>query len=165
MKAISVISAATVALMLVSCKPTEENYQAAYDAALKKRAEAAEQQMRPATGLLSDDGPQLRIIDGDSVFVLRERLRHLDGSRPAGCWAVAVGVFKIDTNAKASAVDLVSAGWSVAMAAKAQGGKFYVLADTLESVDSARTSAAKFKKCFPDYPYVGLPAAPVLINY
>ena len=165
MKSISIISAATAALMLVSCKPTEKNYQAAYDAALKKRAEAVEQQMRPATGLLSDDGPQLKIIEGDSVFVLRERLRCLDGSKLSGRWAVAVGVFRIDTNAKASAVDLVNAGWSGAMPAKVQGGRFYALADTLESIDSARARAAEFKQRFPDYPYVGLPGAPVLINY
>lgn len=48
MKYSIVISAAMAALMLVSCKPTEKNYKAAYDAALKKRAEVAEQQMRPA---------------------------------------------------------------------------------------------------------------------
>lgn len=153
------------ALMLVSCKPTEKNYRTAYDAALRKRAEVAEQQMRPATGLLSDDGPQLRVVDGDSVFVLRERLRHLDGSRPGGHWAVAVGVFKIDTNAKASASDLAAAGWKSAMPAKVPGGDFYALADTVASLDEARDRAARFKLDFPDYPYVGLPGAPVLINY
>ncbi len=159
------ISAALAALMLVSCKPTEKNYKAAYDAALKKRAEAAEQQMRPATGLLSDDGPQLRIVDGDSIFVLRERLRLLDGSRPGGNWAVAVGVFKIDTNAKASSADLNAAGWKSAPPAKAQAGKFYAVADTLTSLQDARKRAAEFKLAFPDYPYVGLPGAPVLINF
>lgn len=159
------ISAALAALMLVSCKPTENNYRTAYDAALRKRAEVEEQQMRPVTGLLSDDGPQLRVVDGDSLFVSRERLRQLDGSRPGGHWAVAVGLFKIDTNAKASAADLAAAGWKSAIPAKVPGGGFYALADTVVSLDEARVSAAKFKRDFPDYPYVGLPGAPVLINY
>lgn len=165
MKYSIVISAAMAALMLVSCKPTEKNYKAAYDAALKKRAEVAEQQMRPATGLLSDDGPQLRIVDGDSIYVLRERLRMLDGSKPGAHWAVAVGVFKIDTNAKASSADLNAAGWKTAAPAKAQAGKFYTIADTLASLDGARSRAREFKLAFPEYPYVGLPGSPVLINY
>ena len=69
------ISAAMVALMFVGCKPTENNYKAAYDAAVSKRQEVAKEQMRPASGLMSDDGPQLRVVDGDSVYVLRERSR------------------------------------------------------------------------------------------
>ena len=81
------------ALMFVGCKPTEKNYKAAYDAALSRRQEVAQEQMRPATGLLSDDGPQMRIVGGDTVYVLRERLRLTDGTRVPGKWCVGVGVF------------------------------------------------------------------------
>lgn len=162
------ISAAVAALMLVvaaGCKPTEKNYKAAYDAAVQKRQQAADEQMRPATGLLSDDGPQRRVVDGDTVYVLRERILALDGSALSGKWGVAVGVFKIDTNAKAAASDLRGQGCPGAIPAKARGGKFYTLAATVATLDSAKSAAADFSKRFKEYPYVGLPGAPVLINY
>lgn len=158
------ISAAMVALMFVGCKPTENNYKAAYDAAVSKRQEVAKEQMRPATGLMSDDGPQLRVVDGDSVYVLRERLRTLDGERIPARWLVAVGVYKMDTNAKASVGALHAGGFPEAFAAKATGGRHFAVAATASSLDSARIVAKVFREAFPEYPYVGLPGAPVLIN-
>ena len=159
------ISAALAALMFVGCKPTEKNYKAAYDAALAKRQEAAAEQMRPATGLLSDDGPQLRVVDGDTVYVLKERIRMLDGAQVPGHWAVAVGVYKMDTNAKASAADLRAKGFPKALVARAGGAKYYTVVSTVETLDSARVAARVFGMSFPQYPYVGLPGAPVLISH
>lgn len=159
------ISAAMAALIFVGCKPTEKNYKAAYDAAVAKRAVAAAEQMRPATGLLSDDGPALRIYDGDSVFVAREHLVPLDSAALRGHWAVAIGVFKMDTNAKASAAAIRSRGFRHALAAKTTGGRYYAIASSAATLDSARVSAKEFKAVFPDYPYIGLPGAPVLISF
>lgn len=151
------------ALMFVGCKPTEKNYKAAYDAALTRRQEAAQEQMRPASGLLSDDGPQMRVLDGDTVYVLRERMRMSDGSRIEAKWCVGVGVFKMDTNAKAVVSDLKKSGMDDAFVAKAAGGKFYSVAAVAATLDSARVAARDFSVRFPDYPYVGLPGAAVLI--
>lgn len=159
------ISAAFVALMFIGCKPTENNYRKAYDAALAKRRQAAEEQMRPATGLLSDDGPMQRVIEGDTVYVINESLRLADGKRPSGRWALAVGLYKMDTNAKASASDLSSQGYPDAFAAKATGGKFYTVVLVAPNMDSVRMESKKFKTRFPDYPYVGLPGSPVLIAF
>lgn len=162
---ICLASAAAVALAFVGCKPTEQGYRAAYDAAKAKREQVAAEQMRPATGLLSDEGPQLRVVDGDSLFVDKVRLRALDGSRLAGKWAVAIGVFKMDTNAKATVEAVREQGFPNAVAAKAQGGRYYALSDTVGSLDLARLRAKDFEQKFPGYPYVGLPASPVLISY
>lgn len=159
------VSAALVALTLVGCKPTENNYKQAYDAALQKRQQAAEEQMRPASGLLSDDGPQLRVVDGDSIYVLSQRLVLFDGSRLPGRWALAVGAFKMDTNAKASASDMADNGYKKAVAAKGADGKWYTVITTSTDLDSIKNLSIKFKKAFPDYPYVGLPGAPVLISH
>lgn len=159
------VSAAIVALTFIACKPTEKNYRDAYDAALAKRQEVAAQQMRPATGLLSDEGPQRRIIGNDTVFVSVETLRTLDGKNLPGHFALAVGVFKMDTNAKAAAADLAEAGYSEAKAAKGREGRIYTLALAGNSLDSIKAASLKFKKDFPDYPYVGLPGAPVIISF
>lgn len=151
------------ALMFVGCKPTEKNYKAAYDAALSRRQEVAQEQMRPASGLLSDDGPQMRVVDGDTVYVLRERLRMPDGTRVPGKWCVGVGVFRMDTNAKAAVAALGESGCPEAFVAKAAGGKFYSVAAYASSLDSACIVAKDFVARFPDYPFVGLPGTPVLI--
>lgn len=159
-------AAIMVALFVVSCKPTEQNYRAAYDAAREKREAAMREQMMPATGLLSDDGPQLRVIDGDSVYVLQENVWEID-SKPARRlmgWHVAVGVYKMDTNAKANAASLKEAGYKGARAAKALDNRYYTLITTVQTLDSARAAAADFRRSHRSYPYVGLPAAPVLLH-
>lgn len=159
------ICAAIVAHILIGCKPTEKNYQAAYDAAQAKRAEAASEQMRPATGLLSDDGPQRRVLDGDTIYVLSERTRTLDGQKIPGKFSLVVGSYKMDTNAKASATDLTSSGYPGAFAAKGFNGKYFTIVTTSSSMDSIRMESKKFKKKFRDYPYVGLPGAPVILSH
>lgn len=159
------ICAALVAHILIGCKPTEKNYQAAYDAAQAKRAEAAAEQMRPATGLLSDDGPQRRVVNGDTIYVLSERTRALDGAKIPGRFSLVVGSYKMDTNAKASAADLISSGYSGAFAAKGFNGKYFTIVVTSSDMDSIRSESKKFQKKFPSYPYVGLPGAPVILNH
>lgn len=158
-------SAAVVALALIGCKPTESNYRQAYDAAKAKREQAAAEQMRPATGLLSDDGPQQRIVDGDTIYVLTESLRIPDAGRPRGRWALAVGMFKMNTNAAAGVEAVRQKGFDRAFMATARGGKFYTIAATAQTLDSIRDASRRFQSSFPDYPYVGLPGAPVLISF
>lgn len=159
------VGAILIALTFVGCKPTERNYQAAYDAALQKREAARAEDNLPATGLLSDDGPQLRVLDGDTVYVLRETLRQADGKRIAGRWSVAVGEYRMDTNAKANAEALRSQGWPDAFTAKATGGRWYTLLRSVSTLDSARNISVGFRGAHPGYPYVGLPSSPVIIGY
>lgn len=60
------------------CKPTEKNYKAAYDAALKKREAAAvdADMMIPAGALQQIGGPQKRKIGDVEVYMLVEPIRH-----------------------------------------------------------------------------------------
>ena len=153
------------AMALTGCKPTEKNYKAAYDSALAKREAAVREQMLPATGMLSDDGPQQRIVAGDTVYVLKERILKLDGTPVPGKWAVAVGMFKMDTNAKSGAEQLAREGFPEAIPAKATGGRYFTLVATASTIDSARLESKRFMEKHKSYPYVGLPGAPVLINY
>lgn len=158
------VSMVTAMLTLTACKPTEKNYKAAYDAAKLKREAAAREQMRPATGLLSDDGPLMRVVNGDTIYVLQERLRNLDGTRMPAEWLLAVGVFKMDTNAKAGATRLRENGFPQATVAKGAGQKFYTVVSMAESLDSVISESKRFRTLFPEYPFIGLPGAPVMVS-
>lgn len=159
------ISAAIAALIFVGCKPTENNYRKAYEAAQTKREQAAAEQMRPATGLLSDDGPAMKVIDGDTIYVTRERIRLQNGDRPAGQWGVAVALFKMSTNADATANDLRAKGWGNAVSVKGPQDKHYTLVGNVETLDSAKVIVKDFQTANPQYPFIGLPGAPVVIRY
>lgn len=160
------MSAALMAVLIfVSCKPTEQGYKAAYDSALEKREAAMREQMIPATGLLSDDGPQIRVVKGDTVFVLRETLRRLDGERNEKGWSVAVGKYKMETNAVAQAEDLRRSGIKGAFAGKSRGDAYWTLIGNYSTLDSAVNMNRKFQQSHRGYPYIGLPGAPVVIGY
>lgn len=153
-----------ITLLFVGCKPTEKGYQAAYDAAKNKREAAAREQMLPAQGLQSDDGPQLRVVDGDSIYVLRAIMRTEDSKRAPAPWLLAVGVYRMSTNAKANAQRLQQAGYPRAVWLKGPENKWYTISDYARSLDSLKTMSRRFKNTHSDYPYIGLPASPVIIN-
>ena len=145
--------------LLSGCKPTEQGYRAAYDAAKQKRESAMAEMMIPASGLLSDDGPQRRIVDGDTLFVSKERVRDAEGGR-LPLWLLAVGSYKMDTNAKAQA----SALGGAAMVARGESDRWYCVADTASNLDGIISAQKRFMKKHPGYPYIGLPASPEIIN-
>ena len=152
--------------LLQGCKPTEKNYQAAYDAAKAKREKANVELGLPATGLLSDDAPMLRVIEGDSVFVSRDRLRvpkdMPEAERPLG-FSVGVGVYKMSTNARAAAEDLKKSGYP-ARELETTGDRWYLIADSFNTLAEAREFVKSFKASHPGYPYIGLPGAPVVVG-
>lgn len=162
--AMTLSAAVMAALLLASCKPTEKNYKAAYDAALEKREAAMREQMIPTTGLMSDDGPQMRVVEGDTVYVLREALRRGEPSRKVGGWSVAVALYKMETNARANVENLVSEGYAPAFVARAGSEKWYAVVATVSTLDSARMVSSDFRRSHPGYPYVGLPKSPVILH-
>lgn len=159
-----IIALSLLALVLAGCKPTEDNYKRAYDAAKAKREQANAEAMIPTTGLISDDGPTLKVIDGDSLFVSRERLSvEPKGSNELKTYNVAVGVYKMNTNAKAQAVALSEEGYN-AFAARATGERWYAVIGSFDSLAEAQKLISEFKKKHPAYPYIGLPGSPVIIG-
>lgn len=164
MKANKILGIALITFLLITaCKPTEKNYQQAYNAAKAKREAAAAETMIPASGLMSDDGPQLRVINKDSVFVDKTRLRNLDDKKPEKMWYIAVGTYKMNTNAKANAENLRSEGYENAAAFKSYGNKWFTVSGGANNLDTVVKMSKEFQKKHPDYPYVGLPGAPVLL--
>lgn len=155
---------AFMAIVVSSCKPTENNYRQAYDAAKAKREAANAEAMVPTTGLLSDDGTSLKIVNGDSLFVSNDRLRR----EPAMTdvmkrYNVAVGVYKMNTNAKAQAAALTEKGYN-AHAVMTTGDRWYTIAGCFDTIEEAQAFIKEFKKKNPGYPYIGLPGSPVVIG-
>lgn len=153
-------------IIVTGCKPTEQNYRNAYEAAKAKRESANAELMTPTTGLFSEDGPQLKIVEGDSLFVSRDRLRieNKDTSIKFSKYNIGVGLFKMHTNAEAAAEQLKSAGYP-ASAVRTTGDRWYTLAGCFDTLKEAREFISAFDKRNPDYPYIGLPGHPVLITY
>lgn len=146
-----------------SCKPTEKNYRSAYDAAIAKREKANSENMLPATGLLSVDGPRLHVVNGDTLYVLNERLKGYPDSIRLNEYNVAIAMFKMRTNASALASRL-DAGTERFIVAQGREGKWYTLAGSFDSLEKAIKAALNFKKEHWEYNYISLPGAPVIIR-
>ncbi|MDE5868848.1 MAG: SPOR domain-containing protein [Muribaculaceae bacterium] len=159
-----ILAPVLIALVLAGCKPTEENYKKAYDAAKAKRELANADAMMPTTGLMNDDGISLKVVDGDSIYVSHERLRvDAELKSELKTYSVAVGVYKMNTNAKAQAAALTQEGYK-AFASQTTGERWYTILGSFDSLAEAKTLMSEFKKKNPDYPYIGLPGAPVVIG-
>ena len=70
----------------------------------------------------------------------------------------------MSTNAKANALNLRQSGYPQATWLKGPENKWYTISDGAETLDSLKVMSRLFKDTHPDYPYVGLPASPVIIN-
>ena len=147
-----------------SCKPTEKNYKAAYDAALGKRQQSDLDIPIPGGTLLVDGSPRKVTVNGDSVYISNEKLKSEDGTGYVKHrYNVAVGSYKMLTNCSAHVSDLVNKGYE-AFAAESSQGKYYVIAGSFDSLEEAASLAVSFssreKKAF----FVGLPGAPVIFE-
>lgn len=156
-----IIIAGIGAIALTACKPTEKNYRSAYDVAVNKREKAAE--ALAADGLVAEDAPRSQVVGGDTLYFVNEVLKVDDGSTPLKALNVAVGVFKMNTNARSGALALKDKGYD-ARAARALGDKWYILAGSFDTMDETRAFLKRFRKENPQYPYIGLSGKPVIIR-
>ena len=158
------VSAALVALTLIACKPTEQNYQAAYDAAIGKRQTVkADVDSTLVMGSVQQiDGPQLREFEGTQIYVFNKRLRPevKDESLP-GSYNVAVGTYKMPTNCRAQVENLKAEGFD-AFVAKDADDKYYSIAGSFSSLKEA---SALYNKLLENKNrvYIGFPDSPVII--
>ena len=164
MKRLFFIITILIALALSGCKPTEKGYQAAYDAAKSKR-EAAVAELGvdlPAGAFQEVDGPQLKEVNGVKIYVLNERLKPADFiTELPDNYNVAIGKYKMITNAKSQAEVLIKEGYE-AFPAKNNQGIYYTIAGSFHTQAEAVKFYEEYQKG-KNRSYVGLPGAPVII--
>lgn len=148
--------------LVSSCKPSEKNYRKAYDAAVAKRAVAAQDDELDFGRMIRDDLPRRERIETDSAYVRRESL-VLFGDAPASfeLCNVAVSAFQMRTNAQAMANRLKNEGMD-AFVLESSGGTLYVIAASRSNLREAVKWMREFISAHPEFTYVGLPGEPVI---
>lgn len=154
-------------LLLVGCKPTEKNYQAAYLAAQnKKQAEAAEDpdMALPANALQRLDAPRTKEIDGVTLLMRRFPVKVVgEGDYIPGKYNVAVAKYKMPTNAKAQSEDLVVQKYP-AFTVEGNDGYFYVIANKFDTLEETAAFVKEYKKKHASSTFVGLEGEPLIID-
>lgn len=152
------------AVVLTSCKPTENNYKAAYDAAQAKREKDASDPdiYIPGGQLVREGEPKEETIEGRKVLVMREPLKLIAGQAPLKRYNVAIAYYKMTANAQAH-WERIKADYPEAVLT--QNGKeiYSVCIGSFDSEAEAVTAYAAFEAKYPDMHYVGISGArPVL---
>lgn len=159
-----------VSLLLIgtACKPTEQGYRSAYDAAKAKR-EYVDPDQELITGghrLLNEDASNWKVIGKDSLQIQMIRISPEKGESwpQSGPYRLAVAMFKMDTNARSLLEDLKSNGCNNATLAADGKGKHFVIAGSATYPDSLGAVLDDFRHRNPGFPFIGMtPAAPVII--
>jgi len=158
MKAIHIIGATVAGLVLLSsCKPTEENYKAAYDAAVKKRE--AENQDRIGQGVRIEaiDAPRKVNVSGVELGIKTLYLHpeeNTSGIQPAYC--IVVARYKMPTNARGQVAGLKESGYNNATVMSDADQMYLVVADVADSLENAARKVSDYRKRYPENTYVGL---------
>lgn len=149
------------------CKPTEKNYRSAYDVAREKhdREQREREELRRdlgiGEGVIQDvDDYTLSDIGGEQVWV-----RHLNFARTdsVSMYAVGVATFKMDTNARAMASDLVADGWHSARCAGADKSWFVIIGESSNETEAIGI-LRRFRDASPKWQYVGQPGIALLVG-
>lgn len=148
-----ILLAAMVAIVLTGCKPTEKNYRAAYDAAISKR-QAADDALA-SDGLISEDGPRSRNINGKEYFFLQEFVKVADGYDKLKPVSVVVGKFKMSTNASSGVESLREKGYDASLA-RGLGDKWFIVAGSFDTLAEAAGFIDMFRNKNPKFSYIGI---------
>ncbi len=163
-----IITVLSLLLIGTGCKPTEKNYRAAYEIAQNKKAKVTSD----AEGhkVQQDMHYTLKPAEGDSVWVSNEILRGKSLQKDSiaevgmrGKCGVAVGVFRMETNARALAERMLVKYPSSCVATNGND-RWYSVVSVYPDSGKAVKGVLEFKKQNPDFSYIGLPGSPVLIR-
>ncbi len=162
----------TVAMSVTGCKPSEKNYQAAYDAATKHKQEMMTDDVIDMSIVHLEDTPRRITTESGSAYIRYDYIslysdKQSDTNqsdtkkRDMKKYNVAVAAYKMRANAEADAEQLTADGYDAFVM---QDGKsvLYVIAASLPTLDEAVAFTVDFKKKNPKRPFVGLPEEPVI---
>ena len=149
---------------IVSCKPTEKGYKAAYDAALHKREAAQAVYSDPASGnkVQLSDGPQLKTLDGREYFYLAEPINPFENEGiEIRNFNVAIASFKMPTNCRSLISDLRDEGYP-AFGLRNGEDNFFVVANSFHNLSEAVEFSESIRKTG-KFNFIGLPGSAVVI--
>lgn len=160
---------AVAGFILAGCKPTENNYKAAYDKAYDAARRHAEEQSFSSEGvkLESLDAPRIEIVDGDTLLVGSKRVRPFetaDSLTGTGAFGIAIARYSMPTNARRHVTDLRKE-YPQAFIAEDGDDNYYVMIRRIPSIPEAAEPIRIFRLSHPDYPYSGLSSRPLLLRF
>lgn len=153
----------------VGCKPTERNYQAAYDAALRKRQADSIAMSVDASGhkIIAYDAPRTVTVGDRSLRLITCFTKSLDDtlmSMPVKLYQVAVGKYRMPTNARAQARSLMESGFPDATVVTDGRDLYYAVAGRFDSLEATAECVGRLVSSFPSSSFVGLDGAPLVIQ-
>lgn len=156
--ALLILTVAAAIMLLPACKPTEKNYKAAYEAAKQKQKRDAEDPdiLIPAGGLIDDDAPKATVINGITVNLRYEALKHISGAE-MNTFNVAIAAYKMTANAL-SHWERIKDQYAGALVVQNSKELFYVCIGTYAGKEEAAEAAAAYSAKHPDALYPGLDA-------
>ena len=155
-----------IAGLMVSCKPSEKNYKAAYDKAHEAALRRAEAERMSATGdkLEQLHGPKIEIVKGDTIYVTPDLTSPIGETAPGetGKVGIAVAKYSMPTNAKRHTEDIKKEFPNAFVATDGQEN-YYVTIQRVESLQDAVDPIRVFIAGHPDFRYIGLYDRPMAV--
>jgi hypothetical protein len=139
----------TLAIGLVGCKTSEENYRAAYDRAMAGRDSVASLDATIYGAKRRPIGSQTVVSGTDTVAIFTHRVSLTEGGGDAlHTFNVVVGQFKQSFNALSMRERLVAAGYEQALVVQTAEPYYYVVLSSwtkrAEAVEALRSIPADF---------------------
>ena len=161
----TLFSISLLALLAVGCKPTEKNYQAAYEKAHQAAERKAQEQLQGTDGRVLEvmDGPRVQTIEGEPVYVATHRVKPMESVDPSpGNTGVAVACFSMPTNAR-RLLEEMKGEYPDAFIATNGDDRYYIVIGRAHSNQDAMPLIRAFREANPDYAYFGLGGHPILL--
>ena len=164
-KILLTVAGSVVLLMGTGCKPTERNYQAAYEKAAEAARLKNEEEQTGAFGnkLESLDGPRREIVGADTLLIGSGLVKSFESTLPDDGKKIGIAISRYTqpTNARRQLQDLNRTSSDGLMASDGQGN-YYVMIKRVDTLPDAAEAIRVFAAANPDYPYIGLNGNPLV---
>ncbi|MCM1291533.1 MAG: hypothetical protein NC201_04920 [Prevotella sp.] len=148
---------AALIFLLPSCKPTENNYKKAYEAAKAKREKDASDPdiIIPGGKLANDDSPKVESLDGVSYLIKYQPLKLIAGNAPLQQFNVAIASYKMTANAT-SHWERIKKQFPDAVLVQNPNEIYFVCIGGYSEKTSAVNALKDYMEKYPDAQYLGI---------